>query len=77
MQEPGVLKTFARRATKLLELLPCKTFIVYALKELGLVARIHFCNWFLQSIHVGEVDPWYSFSSAPFPKRPGLPYTEW
>ena len=30
--------------------------VVYAYKEHDLAARIRFCNWFLQSVHNGEVD---------------------
>jgi hypothetical protein len=35
-----------------------------ALKEHDLVARIHFCNWFLQSVYDGEVDPQFVFFSS-------------
>jgi hypothetical protein len=38
------------------------TMVVHALKEQDLVARIHFCNWFLQSAHNGEVYPQLKFS---------------
>jgi hypothetical protein len=33
------------------------------LKEHDPVARIHFCNWFHQSVHDGEVDPQLVFFS--------------
>lgn len=35
--------------------------VVHALKEHDLVARIHFCNWFHQSAHNGEVYPQLMF----------------
>jgi hypothetical protein len=60
-QGTSVSKTSARRATKLLQLLLCKATVVHALKEHDPVARIHFCNWFLQSVHDGEVDPQLAF----------------
>jgi hypothetical protein len=56
-QQVSVSTTSARRATKLLQLRPCKVTAVHALKEHDPVSRIHFCNWFLQSVHDGEVDP--------------------
>jgi hypothetical protein len=56
-------KSAARKATKLLKLRPYKTKVVYALKEHDPVARIHFYNWFLQSVHDGEVDPQLVFFS--------------
>jgi hypothetical protein len=31
--------------------------IVHALKEYGLVAKIHFYSWFLRSAHNGEAYP--------------------
>jgi hypothetical protein len=40
-----------------------KTTLVYALKEHDPIARIHFCNWFLQSVHDGEVDAQLVFFS--------------
>jgi hypothetical protein len=33
------------------------------LKEHDPVARIHLCNWFLQAVHDGEVDPQFVFFS--------------
>jgi hypothetical protein len=56
-QETGVSKTSARSATKLLKLRPYRTVVVYALKARDPVARSNFCNWFLQPVHDGEVDP--------------------
>jgi hypothetical protein len=56
-EETSVSKTSGRRATKLLQLRPCKTPVVDALKEHNPVSRIHFYNWFLQSLYDGEVDP--------------------
>jgi hypothetical protein len=31
--------------------------VIHAFKEHDPVARINFCNWFLQSVHDEEVDP--------------------
>jgi hypothetical protein len=59
-QEPGVLRTSACRATKLLKLRPGKTTVVHALKEHDPVVRIHVCNWFLRPVHDGEVDQCFS-----------------
>jgi hypothetical protein len=56
-QETIVSQTSGRRATKLLQLRQCKTSVVNALKKHDPVARIHFCNWFLQSAYIREVDP--------------------
>jgi hypothetical protein len=56
-QETSVAKTSARKSKKLIQLQPCKAMLVHALKEHDPVARIHFCNRFLPSVHDGEVDP--------------------
>jgi hypothetical protein len=42
----------------MLQLPPQKTMAVHALKKHDPVSRISFCNWFLQSVHNGEVDAW-------------------
>jgi hypothetical protein len=34
-----------------------KTTVVHVLKEYDQIARRHFCNGFLLSVHDGEVDP--------------------
>jgi hypothetical protein len=60
----SVTKRSGRRATKLLQLRPCKASLVDAWKEHDPVARIHFCNWFLQSVYDGEVDPQLVFFSS-------------
>ena len=57
VQERSVLKTSARRDVKLKQLRPCKTSVVYVLKEHDPVARIHFCSWFLRSLHYGAFGP--------------------
>jgi len=57
-----VSKTFPQRATKLSQLRPCKATVIHALKEHVLVARITFCNQFLQSVH-DEADPHLEFFS--------------
>jgi hypothetical protein len=42
----------------------CKETVAHALKEHDPVARIHFCNWYLQSVRDGEVDPHLVFFSS-------------
>jgi hypothetical protein len=37
--------------------------LLHALKKQDLVARIHFCNWFLHSVQDGEVEPQLVFFS--------------
>lgn len=49
----GISRTCAQMATQLLKLWPYKTAVV----ECDQVTRILLCNWFLWSIHDGEVDP--------------------
>jgi hypothetical protein len=56
-QEMSISKSSSQKATKLLKLRPYNTTVVHALKEHDPVARIHFYNWFLQSVHDGVVDP--------------------
>jgi hypothetical protein len=63
-QETSVSKTFGRKATKLLHLRPCNLSAVDDLKEHDPVARIQFCNRFLQSVYDGEIDPWLVFFSS-------------
>jgi hypothetical protein len=46
-----------------LQLRPHETTVVHALKENNRVTRIGFCNWFLQSVHDGDVDPQLLFFS--------------
>jgi hypothetical protein len=60
LNQPFSAVTTTSRATKLLWLQSYKTMAVHALKEYDLVDRIHFC-WFLQSVHVGQVDPQLAF----------------
>ena len=44
-------RTSGQRATKLLLLRPYKTLVVDGLRECDPVARIHFCNWFRESVY--------------------------
>jgi hypothetical protein len=44
-------RVFREHPHKIVKLRPCKATVVHALKEHDLVARIHFCNRFLQSGH--------------------------
>jgi hypothetical protein len=55
-QETSVSKMPASRATKMLQLLPCKEKVVRVLKEHDRVARIHFCIWFIQAARDGKTD---------------------
>jgi hypothetical protein len=57
-----------RRATKLLQLRPCKVTVVHALKEHDPVTRMQFYDWFLQSVHDGQFDPQLIFPLV----RPGF-----
>ena len=56
-QQVGVSKSSVQLATKLLKLKPYKTRIVHQLMLPDNAARINFCNWYLQSVHDGLVDP--------------------
>jgi hypothetical protein len=57
------LRNSALNATILLKLWPYKITVVHALKEHDLVVRINTCNWFLQSVHDGEINPQLVFIS--------------
>jgi DNA-binding transcriptional MocR family regulator len=57
-QETGISKSSAARATKQLKLRPYQATAVHTLKLRDSASRINFCNWFLQSVHDGEVDPY-------------------
>jgi hypothetical protein len=46
---------FRKRQQEGLQLRPFKATEVHAWKEHDPVARIHFANWFLQSVYEGEV----------------------
>jgi hypothetical protein len=56
-QETCISKLSAAEVMKLLELWLCKVTVVHALQPCDLTSRINFSNWFLQSVHDGEVDP--------------------
>ncbi|PNF37420.1 hypothetical protein B7P43_G16027 [Cryptotermes secundus] len=56
-QETGVSLGSARTATKLIKFRPYKVTVVHELKEPDHAARIRFCNWLLQNVHDGIVDP--------------------
>jgi hypothetical protein len=64
-QETGVSKFSARTATQLLKLRPYKTtiiiIIIHALQPRDPASRVNFCNWFLQSVVEGEIDPQLTF----------------
>jgi hypothetical protein len=48
------------------------TTVVHAFKEHDPVARINFCDWFLQPVHDGKTDPQLVF----FFMRLGFPHVE-
>jgi hypothetical protein len=56
------LKTAAWRATKNLHLQPYKITQVEVIEECNYRRRTHFCNWFLQAVHDGVLDPKLTFS---------------
>lgn len=60
-QEVNISKSAAFVATKLLKLKPYKVTVVHALQPQDPVSRVNYCNWFLQSVHNGEVDPLLTF----------------
>ena len=62
-QEVGVSKTSVQHATKLLKLKPYKTRVVHQLLPTDDAGRRNFCNWYLQAIHDGVVDPMLVFFS--------------
>jgi hypothetical protein len=65
-KETGVPNTTTKTATKLLKLRPYKTTVVHSLQLHHPVARLNFCNWYLQSIHNGELNPELTFSQTRF-----------
>jgi hypothetical protein len=60
-QQAQVLKTTAWRATKNLHLRPYKITQVQVIEECDYGRRTHFCNWFLQAVHKGVLDPKLTF----------------
>jgi hypothetical protein len=60
-QETSILKLSAVKVTKLLSLRPYKATVVHALQPCDLASRSNLCNWFLQPVHGGEVDPHFTF----------------
>jgi hypothetical protein len=61
-QETGISKSSTAKLIRMLKLLPCKAILVHALQPRDPDSRINLCNWFLQSVHNGEVDPYLTFS---------------
>jgi hypothetical protein len=51
-QEVGISKGTMRSTTELFKLWPYKTTIVQSLQPCDLVARLNFCNWYLQSVGI-------------------------
>jgi hypothetical protein len=55
VQETGVSKSNARRATQLLKLRPYKATAIHVLQPRDPTSRVHFCSLFLQSVVKGEI----------------------
>jgi hypothetical protein len=55
-QETAVSKSGERRATQLLNLKAYKT-VIHNLQPRYPASRVHFCNWFLQSVIEVEINP--------------------
>jgi hypothetical protein len=60
-QETSISKSSAAEATKLLKLRQYKATVVHVLQPCVPASRINFYNWFLQSVHDGEVGPHLTF----------------
>jgi hypothetical protein len=60
-QQAQVLKTAAWRATKNLHLRPYEITQVQVTEECDYGRRTHICNWFLQAVHDGVLDPKLTF----------------
>jgi hypothetical protein len=56
-QETGVSLGSALTATKLIKFRPYKITVVHELKQPAFSVIIRFCNWLLQNVHHGIVDP--------------------
>jgi hypothetical protein len=60
-QQAQVSKTTAWRATKNLHLQPYKITQIQVTEECDYGRRTHFCNWILQAVHDGILDPELTF----------------
>jgi hypothetical protein len=60
-QQAQVLKTTAWKATENLHLRLYKITHVHVIEECDYGRRTHFCNWFLQAVHDGVLDPKLTF----------------
>jgi hypothetical protein len=60
-QQAQVSKTTAWRATKNLHLRPYEIAQVQVIEEGDYGRRTNFCNWFLQTVHDGVLDPKLTF----------------
>jgi hypothetical protein len=63
VQETGVSKSSARRATQLLKLRPYKTRLMPILQPHDPPRRVHFCNWSVQSVDEGVINLQLAFFS--------------
>lgn len=62
-QETGISKSSARTAAKLLKLKPYKIPVVQELRQTDPDRRVRFCNWVLEKVDSGEIDPKLLFFS--------------
>ena len=60
-QQTGVSTFSVWKATKLLGFKPYKVTVVQKLQEPDFNRRTHFCDWYVQSVHDGIVDPQITF----------------
>jgi hypothetical protein len=60
-QETEISREYARTATKLLKFQPYKTTIVPAVQPCDSIAKLDFCNYYLQPVHNGKTEPELTF----------------
>ncbi|PNF15704.1 hypothetical protein B7P43_G12455 [Cryptotermes secundus] len=60
-QQSGVSLGSAWTATKLLHIRPYKFTVVHEIKPVDYEKRVRFCNWFINHVHDGLLDPKLTF----------------